>query len=421
MTFALFIGAGNIIFPPIVAQQAGEHVWLAALGFMITAVGLPVLTIIALSRTQGSIAILSSPLGKVASLILTVVCYLSVGPLFAIPRTATVSYEIGFSSYFSDQKSYILIYSIIYFAVVTTVSLYPNKLLDTVGNVLAPLKIIALAILGIAAFMIPSTFVPPAINKYATSPISEGFVSGYLTMDTLGALVFGIVIIHAIHSRGVTDNKLIVKYALIASLISGIGLTLVYLSLFKLGLGSHEVAPNASNGAVILHAYVQHAFGDSGSLFLSVMIFIACIVTAIGLTCACAEYFSELTGVSYKVLVFVFVLFSLFISNLGLTKLIAVSEPVLTAIYPPAIVVILLSFASKYYNRPSAIIAPVTAVSFLFGIIEGIKVTRFSDVLPTFIDALPLSQQNLAWLIPSLVVFIICIILDRSLFSKNTP
>jgi len=343
MTFALFIGAGNIIFPPIVAQQAGEHVWLAALGFLITAVGLPVITIMALSRVEGSIQNLSSPLGKIASLILTVVCYLAVGPLFATPRTATVSYEIGFSSYFGTESSSLLIYSAIYFAVVTVVSLYPNKLLDTVGHFLAPLKIISLAVLGIAAFAIPAGFIPPAIDNYVTAPVSEGFVNGYLTMDTLGALVFGIVIIHAIHSRGVTDKKLVTKYAVIASLISGVGLTLVYLSLFKLGLGSHDVAPNAANGAVILHAYVQHAFGDIGSLFLTGMIFLACMVTAIGLTCACAEYFSGLTKIPYKILVFVLVGFSFIISNLVLTKLIAVSVPVLIAIYPPAIVFYLLS------------------------------------------------------------------------------
>lgn len=140
MTFALFIGAGNIIFPPIVAQQAGEHVWLAALGFLITAVGLPVITIMALSRVEGSIQILSSPLGKIASLILTVVCYLAVGPLFATPRTATVSYEIGFSAYFGDSASTLFIYSAIYFALVMLVSLYPHKILDTVGYVLPRLK-----------------------------------------------------------------------------------------------------------------------------------------------------------------------------------------------------------------------------------------------------------------------------------------
>ena len=206
MTFALFIGAGNIIFPPIVAQQAGEHVWLAAFGFLITAVGLPVITIMALSRMQGSIEVISSPLGRFFSLLLTIVCYLSAGPLFATPRTATVSYEIGFAPYFGTSNSSLLIYSIIYFAFVTAISLYPNKLLDTVGHILAPLKIVALAILGIAAILIPTGYISPPVHKYVTSPVSEGFVNGYLTMDTLGALVFGIVIIQAIQSRGVIDS-----------------------------------------------------------------------------------------------------------------------------------------------------------------------------------------------------------------------
>ena len=413
MTFALFIGAGNIIFPPIVAQQAGEHVWLAAFGFLITAVGLPVITIIALSRVEGSIQLLSSPLGKVASLVLTIVCYLAVGPLFATPRTATVSYEIGFSSYFGTSASSLLIYSAIYFAFVTLISLYPNKILDTVGYVLSPLKILSLVILGGAALLIPSGLTPAPVANYVHSPISEGFVNGYLTMDTLGALVFGIVIINAIRSRGVTNPKLITKYAVIASIISGIGLTLVYLSLFKLGLSSHESAPNAANGAIILHAYVQHAFGDFGSYFLGAMIFIACMVTAIGLTCACAEFFSQITKISYKVWVFILVGFSFVISNLGLTKLIAFSVPVLSAIYPPAIVVIITGFLWKYFNSPTRVIAPVTAVALVFGIIDGLKVANLDSFLPEIMRTLPLSSQNLAWLIPSLIVFVIVFIIDK--------
>ena len=419
MTFALFIGAGNIISPPIVAQQAGEHVWLAAFGFLITAVGLPVMTIMALSRMQGSIEVISSPLGRFASLLLTIVCYLSVGPLFATPRTATVSYEIGFAPYFGTSSINLLIYSVIYFAFVAAVSFYPNKLLDTVGHVLAPLKIVALAILSIAAFAIPTGYISPPINHYVNSPVSEGFVSGYLTMDTLGALVFSIVIIQAIQSRGVTDSKLITKYAIIASLIAGVGLTLVYISLFKLGLGSHEVAANADNGAVILHAYVQHAFGDLGSLFLAGLIFLACMVTAIGLTCACAEYFNELTGLPYKLLVFILIGFSLLISNLGLTKLIAFSVPLLSAIYPPAIVVIMLSFFWKHWNKPSLIVGLVTAIAFLFGIVEAIKAAGFTEQLPQFIDHLPLSEQNLAWLLPSCAVLMIAIAIDRLSGGKD--
>ena len=413
MTFALFIGAGNIIFPPIVAQQAGEHVWLAAFGFLITAVGLPVITIMALSRVEGSIQILSSPLGKAASLILTIICYLAVGPLFATPRTATVSYEIGFSAYWGDSAQTLFIYSAIYFALVMLVSLYPHKILDTVGYVLSPLKILALLILGISAFLLPTGQIAPAVDHYINRPVSEGFINGYLTMDTLGALVFGIVIINAIRSRGVTNKKLITRYAVWASLISGIGLTLVYISLFKLGMGSHEIAANASNGAIILHAYVQHAFGPFGAIFLAAMIFIACIVTAIGLTCACAGYFEQITKIHYRRWVFILVGFAFVISNLGLTKLIAISVPILSAIYPPAIVVILLSFFWKFFRIPTRVIAPTAAVALLFGLIDAMKAANLSSYLPNELTSLPLSEQNLAWLIPALLIFVLATFRDR--------
>lgn len=412
MTFALFIGAGNIIFPPIVAQQAGDHVWLAALGFLITGVGLPVITIMALSRVEGSIEQLSAPLGKIASLILTVICYLSVGPLFATPRTATVSYEIGFSAYLGDSSLHLFLYSAIYFAIVAVVSLYPNKLLDTIGHILAPIKIVALAILCITTLVLPVLATSDPILHYVERPVSEGLINGYLTMDTLGSLVFGIVIVQAIGSRGVTNKKLVMRYAIIASIMAGIGLTTLYLCLFRLGLQSHSFIPNAANGAIILHAYVQHAFGNLGSLFLGALIFIACMVTAIGLTCACAEYFHGLTKLSYKLLVFLLVGFAFITSNLGLTKLIAFSVPILTAIYPPAIVVILMSFLTQYWSRPSHIFIPVTAVATFCGIIEGFKASVLKDFVPQIFDKLPLAEQNLAWLLPCAIMLIVCWVVD---------
>lgn len=413
MTFALFIGAGNIIFPPIVAQQAGDHVWLAAFGFLITAVGLPVLTIIALARVGGSIETLSSPIGRVASIVFTVTCYLAVGPLFATPRTATVSYAIGFSPYFGESSTSLFVYSCIYFTIVTIVSLYPNKLLDTVGHVLAPLKLAALAILCITTIVLPLAYSSAPINNYVDRPVSEGLVNGYLTMDTLGALVFGIVIVQAMYSRGVSNQKLVLRYAIIASLVAGIGLTVLYLCLFRLGIQSHAFIPNASNGAEILHAYVQHAFGDLGSLFLSGLIFLACIVTAIGLTCSCAQYFHRLTKLPYKLLVLILVISALLISNLGLNKLIAISVPVLTAIYPPAIIVIVLSFFWRFMNRTHVVLIPVTLVSFIFGIVEGLKASSLKGIVPNALTSLPLAEQNLAWLIPSVIVLVLAVIVDR--------
>lgn len=418
MTFALFVGAGNIIFPPFVGLQAGPNVWMAALGFLVTAVGLPVITVVALARVGGSMDALSSPIGKLAGGLLAAVCYLAVGPLFATPRTATVSFAVGLAPLTGETPLALFLYSAVYFLLVYIVSLYPGRLLDTVGRFLAPLKIIALAVLSIAAFALPVGPSGDAVPEYVAAPFSLGFINGYLTMDTLGALVFGIVIVNAIRSRGVESPKLITRYAIIAGLIAGVGLALVYISLFRLGSGSHAVAAGATNGAAVLHAYVQHTFGGLGSGFLAVLISLACLVTAVGLTCACAEYFSRVLPLSYKTLVLLLALFSLLVSNLGLTKLIAFSIPVLTAIYPPCIVLVALSFCAGLWYSQSRILGPVMLVSLLFGLIDAIKGAGLSQWLPASLLDLPLSEQGLAWLVPSVAVLLVAVVIDRVLGAR---
>lgn len=413
MTFALFVGAGNIIFPPIVGLQAGPGVWIAALGFLITAVGLPVITVVALAKVGGAMDSLSSPIGKAAGVLLATVCYLAVGPLFATPRTATVSFEVGLAPLTGNTPLPLFLYSLVYFAVVLAVSLYPGRLLDSVGRVLAPLKIIALAILGVAAFMLPLGEIGDATPAYQAAPFSQGFISGYLTMDTLGALVFGIVIVNAIRSRGVESPRLITRYAIIAGLIAGVGLALVYISLFRLGAGSHAIAGDASNGAAVLHAYVQHTFGDLGSIFLAALISLACLVTAVGLTCACAEYFSRLLPLSYRTLVVILAGFSLLVSNLGLSTLIQISVPVLTAIYPPCIVLVALSFCWNLWNSPGRVVAPVMLVALAFGLVDACIAAGFGDLLPAMLKHLPLAEQGLGWLVPSVLTLIVALIFDR--------
>ncbi|WP_282372910.1 branched-chain amino acid transport system II carrier protein [Pseudomonas sp. PS02290] len=419
MTFALFVGAGNIIFPPIVGLQAGPHVWMAALGFLVTAVGLPVVTVIALAKVGGAMDALSSPIGKVAGTILAAVCYLSVGPLFATPRTATVSFEVGLAPLTGESPLALFLYSLVYFLLVFWISLYPGRLLDTVGRFLAPLKIIALAILGIAAFLLPAGEVGVAEPAYVAAPFSQGFINGYLTMDTLGALVFGIVIVNAIRSRGVESPRLITRYAIIAGLIAGVGLALVYISLFRLGSDSHAIAAGATNGAAVLHAYVQHTFGTLGSSFLAVLISLACLVTAVGLTCACAEYFSRVLPLSYKTLVILLAAFSLLVSNLGLTKLIQFSIPVLTAIYPPCIALVALSFCKDFWHEQGRIVAPVMLVAFLIGAVDAVKGSALGVYLPDALAHLPLSEQGLAWLIPSLITLFIAFVVDRMLGKRS--
>lgn len=413
MTFALFVGAGNIIFPPMVGMQSGQDVWISAAGFLISAVGLPVITVIALARVGGSIDALTSPINHKAGLLLAVICYLAVGPLFAMPRTATVSFVVGVAPFFGNGELSLLIYSLIYFILVVAISLYPARLLDTVGHVLAPIKIIALAILGVAAMLWPAGQPLQVSESYSHLPFSSGFVSGYLTMDTLGAMIFSIVIVNSARSRGVVNSHLLTRYTILAGLIAGVGLTAVYLTLFKLGSNSGVLVPLAQNGAEILDAYVQHTFGETGRGFLTVLITIACLVTAVGLTCASAEFFSEHSCIGYRKWVFLLGLFSMLVSNLGLSHLITICVPVLSAIYPPCIVLILLSFTLHWWHSSARLVAPGMLISLVFGCLDGIRVSAYPDILPIWINHLPLSEQSLAWLPPTLLILIIGAIYDQ--------
>lgn len=336
------------------------------------------------------------------------------GPLFATPRTATVLFAVGVASFAGNGELPLLVYSLIYFALVIGISLYPGRLLDTVGHVLAPLKIIALAALGMAALLWPAGQPLPGAASYSHLPFSSGFVIGYLTMDTLGAMVFSNVIVNAARSRGVGSAQLLTHYTISDGLIAGIGLTVFYLTLFKLGSSSGVLLPEAQNGAEILHAYVQYTFGAAGSGFLTVLISVACLVSAVGLTCACAEFFSAHTGIGYRKLVFLLRFFSMVVSNFGLMYLISISVPVLTAIYPPCILLILLSFTLRWWNSNSRLVAPGMLVSLLFGCLDGIKVSAYPSLLPALVERLPLNAQRLAWLLPTLVMLIVAAVYDQS-------
>ena len=303
MTFALFLGAGNIIFPPSAGMAAGENIGPAALGFLLTGVGLPLLTIVALARVGGGMALLTAPLGKRAGTFFAVAVYLAIGPLFATPRTAVVSFEMGIAPFAGNQATPLLIYTLAYFAAVLFLALNPGQLVARIGKYITPVLLAALLVLGAAALLVPAGEIGPVAADYQAAPFVQGFLQGYLTMDTLGALVFGIVIATAIRDQGISDGRLITRYSVIAGLIAAVGLSLVYLALFYLGATSQGIAGEAQNGVQILSNYVQHTFGAAGSVLLAVVITLACLTTAVGLLTACGEFFSKLLPLSYRTVV----------------------------------------------------------------------------------------------------------------------
>lgn len=414
MTFALFLGAGNIIFPPQVGQLAGFNLWWAALGFLLTGVGLPLLTVVALAKVGGGMPVLTSPIGKAAGLILGIAVYLTIGPLFATPRTATVSFEIGLVPFVGDSSLSLAIYSLIFFIAVMLISLYPGRLLDTVGKLITPFLILGLVVLAMAAIFWPAGTVDTPQGLYLEQSFAQGFTQGYQTMDALGALVFGIVIVNAIKARNITDSKLVTRYAIWSGIIAAICLALVYLSLIWLGASSGILAPNATTGAPILNAFVNDAFGPLGNVILAIVITLACLTTAIGLVSACGMYFSSFLPFSYRTVVIVISLLCMLVTNLGLEQLIRIAVPVLLTIYPIAIVLVLLSLARSLWNNASRIFVPTLAVATLFGLIDASRAIGFTTWIPNQLDALPGSNLGLSWIVPVLVVLLLVVIWDKA-------
>ena len=415
MTFALFLGAGNIIFPPSAGMAAGQSIWPAAAGFLLTGVGLPLLTVVALARVGGGMASLTAPLGPVAGTLLAVAVYLAIGPLFATPRTAVVSFEMGVAPFTGNTAAPLLVYTLLFFAAALFLVLNPGLLVDRVGKFITPVLLAALVVLGGAAIFAPAGEVGVTADSYRHEPLLKGFLEGYLTMDTLGALVFGIVIATAIRDRGVSEPQLVTRYSMVAGAIAAVGLSLVYLALFYLGATSQGIAGDAQNGVQILTTYVQHTFGTTGSLLLAVVITLACLTTAVGLTAACGEFFSGLLPVSYRTVVIAFTLFSLLVANQGLTQLISLSVPVLVGLYPLAIMLVALSLLDRCWVSPSRVFVPVMAVTLLFGLADGLSAAGLTNLVPDLFTRLPLSAQSMGWLVPGLITLAIASAIDRLL------
>ncbi|GAF14738.1 branched-chain amino acid transport system carrier protein [Bacillus sp. JCM 19045] len=406
MLFSLFFGAGNLIFPPELGQQAGENIWPAIIGFLISGVGLPILGVMAITYVGSDDAEgLSKRVHPYFAIGLTSLTYLTIGPLFAVPRTGAVSYEIAVVPFLESSSQWTLVlFTIIYFSIVYFLALNPGKFVDRIGKIITPILLIVIAILLVRVVAGPLGTYTPAVGDYEGFPLFRGITEGYLTMDTIAAVVFGIIVVKAIKDYGVTDQRLIRKTAWKAGLIAAICLGVVYTGLGYLGAVS-ATAVDADQGAAILAQVSFEYFGTSGNILLGLIILGACIPTATGLISSCAFYFSKLIpNLSYKGLVLGFTLFSAVIANFGLSQIIAYSIPVLVFIYPIVIVLILLAFLDKLFGGRRLVYQMTIIFTAIVSIGEGLKAFNGNW---DFFAWLPFADIGFAWVVPALVGFVI--------------
>ncbi|WP_298829638.1 branched-chain amino acid transport system II carrier protein [uncultured Planococcus sp.] len=428
MLFALFFGAGNLIFPAQLGQYAGTNVWIAIFGFLITGVGLPLLGILAIGYSKSNdLQDLSSRVHPVYGLIFTAMLYLTIGPFFALPRTGAVSYEVGIAPFVGEGNAVIglLVFSLIFFAVSLVVSLNPSKMVDSIGKVLSPAILLTLGALLVTAFVNPMGQKEAPQPAYASDAFFTGFTEGYNTMDALASLVFGIIVISAVRKLGVTSPKGVLTATLKSGVVAAAILAIVYTGIALLGSTSTGTLGLLDTGGPVLSGASNHYFGTFGATLLAVIIILACLTTAIGLTVANAEFFHKLTPkISYKTYVVIFSVFSLVVTNAGLSNIITYSIPVLMFLYPLAIVLIILAFLSPLFRHAQLVYVSTIVVTFFISIIDGLKTLTSSLGVanPTWLQAivdfytasLPLYNNGLGWLLPALIVIAITTVIARS-------
>ncbi|WP_226647526.1 branched-chain amino acid transport system II carrier protein [Mesobacillus subterraneus] len=428
MLFGMYFGAGNLIFPIQLGQLAGTNFWPALIGFLVTAIGLPFLGILAIGLS-GSTGLrdLASRVHPLFGIGFATVLYLTIGPFFAIPRTATVPFVVGFEPYIAPGQTglWLGIFSFVFFAIVYFFSLHPAKVMDYIGKYLTPAFLVFLFILiGISVIKPMGSFGEPN-GAYTNLAFITGFKEGYNTMDALASLAFGIVVINAIKGQGITSTKDIAKATWKSGIFAMALMMLLYGLITYMGASSVLAIGTFENGGQIFTAVAQHYFGPFGTILLAIIIVLACLKTSIGLITACSEFFHELLPkVSYQRFVLLLCIVSFTIANFGLNNIIQFAVPVLMFLYPLAIILILLTLISPLFGNKQSVYAASITMTFFVSFFDGynalvsnlpnINISLFNSVTSLYTDLLPLYGIGLGWIIPAFLGAAVGYILPKS-------
>lgn len=417
MLFSLFFGAGNLIFPPFLGQNAGKNTLPAMLGFLITAVVLPVLGVVVVARFDG-LDKLGKKVGSQFSLVFTLLIYLSIGPGLGIPRAASVPFEMAVAPYLpqsANRTLFMAFYSAVFFLLALWLCLNPGKLVERIGHVLTPSLLTLIVLLFVSFILKGNVSVAEATNTYQNAPVLKGFVEGYNTMDTIAALNFGLVIATTLSAFGLKDKKDRMKHTLFAGIAAGMILSAVYIMLAYMGMCSSGVYEIQENGAWTLRCVVQQVFGEYGALLLAAIFTLACLTTCVGLINSISQFFANLFHkVSYRQWAFVMTGFSFLVCNLGLNMILSISIPVLNAIYPVSIVLIILGLTDSLWKNNKFIYPWVITCTAVISVIYALDVLGFKLGLITSVaERLPLYSLGFGWVSIALPVLVISFVAGK--------
>ena len=417
MLFSLFFGAGNLIFPPFLGQNAADHTVISFIGFLLTAVLLPVLGVIVVAEFNG-LNNLASRVNAKFAIIFTIIVYLAIGPGLGIPRAASVPFEMAISPYLPEGFSFrisMFVYSAVFFSVACWLALTPRKLVSRIGKFLTPSLLILLVFLFTNFVFRGEKVVGEALDVYVNSGLAQGFIDGYQTMDTIAALNFGLVISITLKGFKLKEKRDIMKYTVRAGIFAGTILSLVYMMLAYIGVYTAGVAGVQANGALILRYVVYELFGNGGAVLLALIFTLACLTTCVGLINSISQFFTTIfRGLNYRQWVFAIVIGSFLICNLGLNTILSISLPVLDMVYPVSIVLIVLGLLDKHIKN-NRFMYPVVifSVAFISIVFALSKLGIATEFINNVFSILPFFSIGMGWAAVAVIAVIVSIILNK--------
>lgn len=399
--FSMFFGAGNLILPPFLGFQAGEAWLLVTVGFVITAVIIPILGIVAHAKLQGTMYDFGKKVSPIFSIIYCFTVY-GICLLLPGPRTASVTHEMAIAPFFNSSS---LLTSTIYFILVFIFVMNRSKMLDLLGKYLTPIIIVILmAIIGIAMFSSTGSIQP---NLFKT-PLVDGVLEGYQTFDAIAAMVVGAVLIISINlknsSPAAEKKRLILK----SGLLAGLGLFIIYTGLILIGSLHNSEFPNNVSRSALLLGLGNKTLGTAGASLLSILIALACFTTAVGIVTGTADYLKGLFNNSktvYTITAIIGSLMGIVMGQFDVKYIIDVAIPALMFIYPITIILILLNVIPEKW-APTLVFRGVVITTFIFSIPDFLKILVPSENLDAIIGTIPLGHYNFGWIIPSILMFI---------------
>ena len=413
LLFGIFFGAGNLIFPPTLGAMSGKNFWPAISGFVLSGVGIAILTlIIGALNPKGYVYEISKKISPWFATSYLVALYLAIGPFFAIPRTATTSYEVGIAPLLPSNMTGLglIIFTVLYFVSAYLISLNPSKILDRIGLILTPvfaILIIILIILGVIKYgaTVPQT----ASTEYAKAAFGAGFLEGYNTLDALASVAFSVIAVQTLNQLGFANKKEYISTIWIVGVVVALGFSALYIGLAFLGnhfpIPADVMASDANKGVYVLSRATQAIFGPTAQIFLAVMVIVTCFTTTVGLIVSTSEFFNKTFPV--------FTLIGFAIANLGLETIIQYSVPVLQILYPITIAIVMIVIVNKFVALSKIgmqlTVAVVTAIAFTSIIGQQFKLTALISIINT----LPLAQASIPWLIPTVIGIIVSLFLPN--------